>query len=250
MMYDVDQLILMGGNDIIVPNYAVKIHQPTINEIALIGEEQFFSTLNIFMINSKNFKSTLLESIPSELIDEIESIQNLNELEVLLFLISSEDSVKNSFNILFKLLLPDFEFEFSDIEFRVLLKSENVIIELDEELFLIIKDIVFKIFIFDKLFDGLKYKPIDERAQEIADKLQKAKNKMNKNESKEYQSLLANIISILGVTGQSIIELNNFTIYQLYNQFERFALYMQYDQSIKAALAGAKVDIIDWFKQL
>ena len=44
--------------------------------------------------------------------------------------------------------------------------------------------------------------------------------------------------------------IKDLTIYQLYDQLERYNLYSQYENSLQAALAGAKVDIVDWLKKI
>lgn len=251
MMYKVSKLTLITGIDILMPEYEVKIHQPTINEIALIGEEMFFSSLSIFMIEIDNFKTNLTNFIQQESNNEdTEFVTKLTEFEIVLFLLNSDPNFLDTFKTIMGLLIKDYDFRFSKEEFKIFLENEKNTIELDEQFFMTLKDIVYKIFIFDKFFDSAKYNPANEAAAKIAKKLAKAKEKIKDKNSTQEHGLFANMISILGTTNHNISDLNNFTIYQLYNQFERYSLYLQYDQSMKAALAGAQVDIVDWFKQL
>ena len=50
-----DNLILLSGNDIPFPECQTAVHQPTIREIAYIGEETFFTGCEIL-----NFSKNLL----------------------------------------------------------------------------------------------------------------------------------------------------------------------------------------------
>ena len=45
--------------------------------------------------------------------------------------------------------------------------------------------------------------------------------------------------------------LSNLTIYQLYNQFERYNLFLNYNQGVQAFLSGASnVELVDWYKKI
>lgn len=250
-MYKIDELSLITGMDIFIPEYEVKIHQPTINEIALIGEEMFFSSLNIFMIENEKFKINLINCLSESNEEDIKTINDFTEFDIILFLLKSDQDFIKTFRMIIDLVIKEYNFEFIDEESRIFLRNEDRVLEIDEQFFTILKDIIYKIFIFDKLFDKARYKPVNEAAARIAKKLELAKAKTKvKDSNNNENSFIANIISILGVNHQNINDLTNFTLYQLYNQFERYSLYLQYDQGMKAALAGAKVDIVDWFKQL
>ena len=50
MAYDLG-LALMSGVDIPVPECQITVHQPTIKEIALIGEENFLTGSQLLCIN-------------------------------------------------------------------------------------------------------------------------------------------------------------------------------------------------------
>ena len=263
MMYKIDKLTIMTGLDILIPNTSVKVHQPTINEIALIGEEKLFSSLSLFMINTEDFKANLLKVSNIESDAEKDLIKNLNDYSILLFLLNSDIEARNNgregssteefCKLIFNLLFVDYDFIFSQTTFKIHLidKKEGTILDFNSELFMILKDIVSQIFLFNKFFGENKYNPVNSKAEEIANKMKKSQGKIDAQKGTQQNSLFSNMISILGATGHDIVSLNKLTICQLYNLFERFSLYMQYDQSIKAALAGStKVDIVDWFQQI
>ena len=50
-----NDLLLLSGNDIPFVGAQISIHQPTIKEIAYIGEEAFFSAFELF-----NFSKNIL----------------------------------------------------------------------------------------------------------------------------------------------------------------------------------------------
>jgi len=250
MMYKVELLALITGIDISIAEYEVKIHQPTINEIALMGEERFFSLLNLFNLNVDSLKNTIRESLVNAPLEEREIINYLDEYGLLLFLVNTDDTFKNLFLDLCKLILKDYKVDFLDYE--IILRQEETMCVFNSNLYYIIKDIIYQIFLFEKFFTVNEVKPVNDKAKQIADKLKRSKEKiknMSQNDNNEDKSFFANIISVLGVKND-ISELNHLTVYQLYNKFERFNLYLQYDQSIRALMAGAQIEIIDWFKQI
>ena len=119
---------------------------------------------------------------------------------------------------------------------------------------MIIKETYKQIFCLD--FSSVvsnNYNPANDRAKKIADKLNKRKEKLSKNNNKSENNIFSNIISILviGSKSLSISECLNMTVYQIYNILKRFNLYNEYDLQIKALMQGAKdVELVDWTKQI
>lgn len=252
MMFKVDKLSLISGCDINIKEYGVKIYQPNIKEIALIGEENFFLYLNLFAIEEDNFKKMLIKLLKENNKQEVEQlVNNFTTWDIFMFLLNSDKQFSNNcqFFLDWIIINKKVQIEKGDI----LLIDEESTIQVDDTLFIILKDIIHQIFLFNKFFSISLYEPVNEKARAIAEKMRKAKEKINKNNKLEEgsQSLFSNVISILSIgSSYSLNDLNNLTIYQLYNQFERYILYIQYNQSVQAALAGAKVDIVDWFKEI
>ena len=52
-----NDLTLLSGNDIPIDEIHLLLHQPTIKEIALIGEEAFFSGCELLRFNKENLNS-------------------------------------------------------------------------------------------------------------------------------------------------------------------------------------------------
>ena len=116
----------------------------------------------------------------------------------------------------------------------------------------------FKI-IFNQMFafsrDNTRdYNPSGEIAKRIAEKLQKRHQKLAElNEGKKKIDILSRYISILAVGEQKDINsLFNLSVYQLFDEFERFKLKMNYDIYFQAKMAGAKdlKEVEDWMKDI
>ncbi len=87
-----------------------------------------------------------------------------------------------------------------------------------------------------------KYKPSNKKAQEIADKLKKSKEKINKIKAKKGETLdLGDLISAYSAYSNSvdIIKVWELTFYQFNNQFQRTQLINDYEINIQSLLHGA-----------
>ena len=99
------------------------------------------------------------------------------------------------------------------------------------------------------------FNPANDRAREIAEKLRKGREKAAaaKGESIAEVSILSRYVSILAVGNhKDINDLMEYTVYQLYDEFERYQLKLSYDMYIKQLLAGAKdpEKPKDWMKDI
>lgn len=90
-----------------------------------------------------------------------------------------------------------------------------------------------------------KYNPSGDMAAKIAEKLNKRHKKLaelsGKNIDAKNISILNRYASILAVgTQKSLPNLMQYTVYQLYDEFQRFQLKVQWDTYVEARMAGAK----------
>jgi hypothetical protein len=51
----IGDLLLLSGNDIPFPEARVTIHQPTLKEISMVGEKDFFIALQFLCLHKTNF---------------------------------------------------------------------------------------------------------------------------------------------------------------------------------------------------
>lgn len=260
MMYKVEELLLMTGGEILLKDPLVKIQQPTMKQIALKGESEFFRSMNIFYIR------------PEPLVEFINQLETLgeDEKEILLETITAYDNLlfvmqastvdgTDKYKIVeltqsaFDLLIPEYRFNFDPQkkEMSLISLKDSHSIVVDGELFMKIKSVAEQIFLLDKFFGDSEKEELSPEAQKIADKIAESERKIKEmNGEKEEGSYFARLLSIMGMHGD-LDYLSNLTVYQLHNQFERFNLFTNYNQSVRASLAGAtNVELVDWYKKI
>ena len=260
MMYKVEELLLMTGEEILLKDPLVKIQQPTMKQIALKGESEFFRSMNIFYIGPEpliefiNQLETLGEDEKEIILETITAYDNL------LFLMrastaggADEYKVVELTQSAFDLLIPEYRFNFDPQkkEMSLISLKDSHSIVVDGELFMKIKSVAEQIFLLDKFFESSEKEELSPAAQKIADKIAEQERKIREiNGENEEGSYFARILSIMGMHGD-LDYLSNLTVYQLQNQFERFNLFTHYNQNMKAALAGASnVELEDWYKKI
>ena len=99
------------------------------------------------------------------------------------------------------------------------------------------------------------FNPSGDLARKIAQKIEEGRRKaaQSKGAASQKVALLSRYISILAVGEcKDMNTLLNYTIYQLFDEFQRFELKCQHDMYIKAKLAGAKdvKEVDNWMKDL
>ena len=116
------QLALMCGIDIPLPEFQLILHQPTIKEIAYLGEDNFFSALTYLCLN----KNSLITD--KKLQSEVTNFQVL--MEVLKDPKIKE--IKQNILLLFKILFQDYKtimtpnsIIFTSSQGNVMIDSEN-----------------------------------------------------------------------------------------------------------------------------
>lgn len=242
-------LLLLSGNDIPFPEAQVTIHQPTLKEIAYIGEETFFVGCGFL-----DFSKNLLK-------DEDKSrLSNYNDFDIFMsIIISGSKDVKRSKDAAF--LVLDLIFPLYTISVR----DNNIVLKKDEEEFFInrvnfdkFKSIIsamFNLKLGSKDSEG--YNPSGDMAKRIADKFKKRHEQLSKiakdSEKDRKISVLSRYASILAVGLQKDINsMMQYTVYQLYDEFQRFQLKVQWDAFIQAKMAGAKDldDVDNWMIDL
>ena len=260
MMYKVEELLLMTGGDILLKDPLVKIQQPTIKQIALKGENEFFRSMNIFYIGPEPLVEFINQLETSEEDEKETLLKAITAYDNLLFLMrastaggADEYKVVELAQSAFDLLVPGYRLNFDPQKHEMSLISlkDSHSIVVDGELFMKIKSVAEQIFLLDKFFADSEKEELSPAAQKIADKIAESERKIKEiNGENEEGSYFARILSIMGMHGD-LDYLSNLTVYQLHNQFERFNLFTNYNQSVRASLAGAtNVELEDWYKKI
>ena len=239
-----NELLLLSGNDIPFIEAQVTIHQTTIKEIAYIGEEAFFTGCELI-----NFSKNIL---PEQ--DKV-NLEDKTNFDILIAILRERNAVmqrnRNCVEMVLALIFP---------WYTINITSDAIVLEKEEERHLINND-NFETFktIFNMMFSFSKdesrdYNPSGEVAKRIAEKLKQRHQKLAElKEGKKKIDILSRYVSILAVgEHKDMNSLLNLSVYQLFDEFERFKLKMSYDIYLQAKMAGAKdlKEVEDWMKDI
>lgn len=229
-----NKLLCRSKNDIPFPQAQLTIHNPSINEIAFIGEESFHPGVHFLAFS----KDQLGEQDKIRLSDK-------SDFDIFMSIMCSPEAAtyKNDATMVLTLLFPEYQINY-DMRKGICFKSENHVAVINNSNFDNFKDIINTIFVLDDKSgaSGNEYNPADGRAAKIAEKFKKAKQKKaSQNATAADVNILGHMISILAVgEKKDQNELLEYTVYQLKDEFNRFKLKEAYDIYIKAKMAGAQ----------
>ena len=239
-----NELLLLSGNDIPFIEAQVTIHQPTIKEIAYIGEEAFFTGCELI-----NFSKNVLSD------EDKMNLEDKTNFDILIAILRERNAVmqrnRNCVEMVLALIFP---------WYTINIMNDAIVLEKEEEKYSINNENfeAFKI-VFNKMFafsrdETRDYNPSGDLAKRIAEKLKKRHQKLAeiKKEQKKID-ILSRYVSILAVGEQKDMNsLLNLSVYQLFDEFERYKLKMSYDIYFQAKMAGAKdlKEVEDWMKDI
>ena len=240
-----NELLLLSGEDIPFISAGVTIHPLKLKEIALIGEDSFFTGCELL-----KFSKDILS------IEDKTNLSQYSNFQVLMSIqndksASMQNNVSSARRVL-DLLFPLYTVNISPIAI-IFTKDEEICGALTEQNFEEFKTILKQIFCLEKT-SGEEYNAQGELAKKIADKFKKRKQQLAELKQKPNKvAIFSRYISILAVgEHKDINDLMNYTVYQLLDEFQRFELKMAYDMFIRARLAGAKdlKEPKDWMKDI
>ena len=227
------RLALMAGIDIPVPECQIVIHQPTIKEIAYLGETDFFTGVQCLCIH----KTMCIQ-------DEslLATTSNFQIFMTVMMEKSATDKKAKVIQVL-SILFPGYQVFFTPR--TLLLKNDNSNIIIDENNFEFLQQILEQIFCLRNT-DQASFNPGNEAAKAIADKLMRAREIVARQKAAENGSgsTFSQYVSTLtvGLNSMSLQDCLNLTMYQLYDLVERYMLYVNWDLDVRSRLAGGKPD--------
>ena len=236
--------------DIPFPSAQIVIHQPSINEIQLIGETTQIIGANAITKDYQNFQDN-------------SGLENLSNFDILMKIISSKTEqtrqVTEAIQQLFVLLFPTCQTFFTPSS--ILLKEEGQMHMIDNSNFEDFRRIIYDVFCLAELHGenvDEEYNPAGDRARALVEKFRKkreylAELRKGRGENKELISLYGRYINILAVGEHKDKNvLSNYSVYQLVEEFKRFQLKESFDFTYQAKLAGAtKIkDPKDWMADM
>ena len=244
-MYINNDLLFLSGNDIPFIEAQLTIHQPTLKEIGLIGEEAFFTGCQLL-----NFSKNLLTE------EDKSNLEDQTNFDILIAILREQNAVmqknRNCVNMVLALIFPEYKISLQEDCILFTTEKEETTYQLDNSNFEQFKVIIENMFQL-KRDSSSTFNPSGELASRIASKLQKRHEKLAQDQPDKKIDILSRYISILSVAQQVDINiLLNYTIYQLYDIYRRYELKAGYDMYVQAKMAGAKdlKEVEDWMQDI
>ena len=242
-----DSLLLLSGNDIPFVKANLTIHNPSLKEIAYVGEENFLTGYQMLCVN----KNSLSEEDKSHLGD-------ISNFDILIAILRERNAVmqknRSCVFMVLALLFPSYaiSLEKNSIAFKKEGTEEQTFI--NKENFDDFQKILKQMFSFGSGEQESDFNPSGQLAKKIAERLKKRHEKLAKLDKEstkvDIYSRYASVLSI-GLC-QNLKDILNYTPYQLFDQIERYHLKQDYDIYLQAKMAGAKdmKDPEDWMKDV
>lgn len=241
-----DDLLLLSGNDIPFATAQIIIHQPTIKEIAYIGEEAFFTGCGVLTISKNNLSS-----------QDKANLVNQTDFDILMSIMNDKSpegqKSRTSAELVMTLLFPMHKIYFRSHSID-LFGEDGSFATLNQKNFEGFKEILEKMFCLEKnKKNPTTYNPGGRLASEIADKLRKRHEKLAAQKGQQKIAIFSRYASILAVGQQKDLNsLLQYTVYQLFDEYQRYELKLSYDMYIQAKMAGAKdlKEVDNWMKDI
>ena len=237
------RLNLMCGTDYPVPQCKLIIHQPRIKEIALIGEQDFFTGVQCLCLNKSMF------------VKDESDLSNVNNFQIFMTIMSEKEAVdkKQSVQQVCTLLFPKYNVIFTPRS--MLFSGDGQTMQIDETNFEYLQAAISNICCMKTgPMDQTTFNPVNAKAREIAEKLMRGRARVAAEKGQSNSSIFSQYLSMLvvGLGSMSLQDATNLTMYQLYDLIERYMLYINWDMDIRCRLAGGKPDSQpdNWMKNI
>lgn len=234
-----NELKLLKGAPIEI-GYSLKVYPAKIEEITEIGEEIYNSYVSAIMIDKSVLNNVNENQMPKEILD---GLYKCSDLEFILYLSLTDRVILKAFMEALSLFLK------CDIRFNqelgiIISHNENEIV-LNDEIFNEFKKVVVK---QNFLKDGekSKFKPANDKARALLEKLNKAKEKIQK-QNKEDGLSLKDIVSIVATYSNdiNILSVWNLTVYQLFVCYMRLIMWDDYHNKYQLIPHSSDIESLD-----
>lgn len=235
----------MSGVDIPIPELQITMHQPTIKEISMLGNEQsFFSGIQVLCIDKRL------------LLQDKSLLENTSNFQIFMAIMNDKQTINKKEQVLqtFTLLFPKANVLFTPRS--IVLKQDELISTIDEGNFEILQQLLNDAFCLQGSGQE-KFNPQGDKATEIAQKLMRARERVAKQKQQSEGSggsIFSQYIStlVIGTNTISLKDALDLTMYQLYDLVERYTLYLNWDLDIRQRLAGGTPDkpAENWMKNI
>jgi len=244
----IDPFILNSKIDIPFKGARVAVHQPSLEEIAYIGgQDVLFPGCELLRIS----KNILIEDDKIDL----DGIENFDILMQIISMPSPE--IKKPFEnaqLVLQILFPQYEIEWHP-PMEIFLKKDGQGFSINRVNYEELRQIIAEMFCLIKdQGESNDYNPAGELSRRIAEKLKQRHKKLAQlHGGSETSSIFDRYLSILSVGLQkNKKDLLQYSVYQLFDEFERYQAKVAYDIYVQAKMAGAEgiEDVDNWMKDL
>ena len=239
------RLALMAGTDIPIPECQLILHQPTIKQIAFIGETDFFIGVQTLCLHKSMFISQEEDKAVSSTITNFQIFMTIVSTE------ETKDKKEKALKVL-QLLFPKYKILFTPKSLIFSDEGGNHIV--DDSNFEILQDTLRLVFCSQiGPMDQQAFNPANDKAKEIAEKLMRGRQRVAAQNGDKTSSIFSQYLSTITVGLHiSMAELINYTMYQIFDIMERYSLYMNWDIDLRCRLAGGKPDSQpdNWMKNI
>lgn len=249
-MEELDELLLMSGQDVPYKTAQLQVHQPRIKDVAVVGEKRFFAGAGLL-----NFDKDTLAVEDNSVLDTV------SNFDIIMMMMQNPNPdtqiIKINLLMVLAVLFPTctINIEKNRIVLKHMIESEENTVEreINKDNFDELRSIVEQILCLNLGHQEPKFNPKSKMAKRIADKLKKGRQKAAAANGENTSSLLGRYVSILAVGEQKDInKLMNYTLYQLFEEYQRYSAKVSFDMNVQMRLAGAK-DVqtpVNWMDDL
>lgn len=234
---------LITGIDIPIPECQLTLHQPTMTEWSYLGEDNLFPGIQTLTVEKYMFQDKT-------------NLENTSNFQIFMMIMTDKQSIekKNQVIDVLQLLFP---------QYNIILMPRSLVFRKDTETFMVdennfenMQEVIAQVCCAKGGKENQAFNAKDQKSQEIARKLMRGRSRVAAQKAAQGGgpgSLFQRYISSIAIGLQlSIKEVSQYTMFQLYDQIERFGLYTHWDIDIRSRLAGAtpKEKPNDWMENI
>lgn len=216
----------------------------------MIGEDTFFTGCQLLMFSKDDLS-----------IEDKNNLQTKTNFEILMSMMQEKNPFiqknKSCIELVLLLLFPEYKVSFLPNSLGLI--KDNQVLQINKDNFDKFQDILREMFALSEVFKGgnKSYNPGSKRAEKLVQKFNKYHQKLAEIKKQKGQgqnvTILSRYISILSVGETKDMNLLlQYSVFQLFDEFERFKLKLESDIYTQAKMAGAKglKEADNWMKDI
>lgn len=248
--FTIDKLTLITGQALVVGSPPIMLYQPSLKELGVLGQMNFYSAIMLLTYPKRIVKT------------EDDYLKDAADFEIIMSIFRKDDDTCRLYtqliSLLLSLVLKHYTIKIAGNMILLERENEKQII-LNAENYDFVKQALIQMFCLKDIMgdDSNEIKDTDTpMVRRLKEKFKKRHEILaRKNGGKGENDLLARYISIVATgLGLPLIQINEYTIYQLFDEYKRFQLKEAFDLYIKRATSfgGVKKEekVVNWQKSL